>query len=68
MRVTQRASGNNFRNFSTGSVPFRKAHLQFLIDVIDVDDHRIRIKGRKDRLSRPLLLAKQGKLEFTDAY
>jgi hypothetical protein len=25
-------------NFSTGSVPFRKAYLQSLIDVIEVDD------------------------------
>ena len=27
-------------NFTIGSVPFRKAYLQSLIDVIEVDDHR----------------------------
>jgi FtsP/CotA-like multicopper oxidase with cupredoxin domain len=37
--------------FTTGSVPFRKAYLQSLVDVIEVDDHRIRIKG----LSAPSL-------------
>jgi len=40
-------------NFSTGSVLFRKAYLQSLIDVIEVDDHQIRIKGTKDLLERP---------------
>src|SRR6266436_5838186 len=30
-------------NFSTGSVPFRKAYLQALINVIEVDDHHVRI-------------------------
>jgi site-specific DNA recombinase len=35
-------------NFTSGSIPFRKAYLQFLIDVIEVDDTQIRIKGSKD--------------------
>src|SRR5262245_65269992 len=30
--------------FTTGSVPFRKAYLQSLIDVVEVDDHQIRIR------------------------
>ena len=38
--------------FSTGSVPFRKAYLQSLIDVVEVDDTQIRIKGSKDVLER----------------
>jgi site-specific DNA recombinase len=42
-------------NFSTGSVPFRKAYLQSLIDVIEVDDHQIRIKGNKDLLEKAVL-------------
>jgi site-specific DNA recombinase len=42
-------------NFSTGSVPFRKAYLQSLIDVIEVDDDRIRIKGNKDLLEKAVL-------------
>jgi site-specific DNA recombinase len=42
-------------NFSTGSVPFRKAYLRSLIDVIEVDDHQIRIKGSKDLLEKAVL-------------
>jgi site-specific DNA recombinase len=42
-------------NFSTGSVPFRKAHLRSLIDVIEVDDHQIRIKGNKELLEKAVL-------------
>jgi site-specific DNA recombinase len=42
-------------NFNTGSVPFRKAYLQSLIDVIEVDDHQIRIKGNKDLLEKAVL-------------
>jgi site-specific DNA recombinase len=42
-------------NFTNGSVPFRKAYLQSLIDVIEVDDAQIRIKGSKDVLERAVL-------------
>jgi hypothetical protein len=42
-------------NFSTGSVPFRKAYFQSLIDVIEVDDHQIRIKGNKDLLEKAVV-------------
>jgi site-specific DNA recombinase len=42
-------------NFSTGSVPFRKAYLRSLIDVIEVDDHQVRIKGSKDLLEKAVL-------------
>ena len=42
-------------NFTAGSVPFRKAYLQSLIDVIEVDDHQIRIKGSKDVLEKAVL-------------
>jgi site-specific DNA recombinase len=38
--------------FTTGSVPFRKAYLQSLIDVVEVDNHHIRIKGSKEVLER----------------
>ena len=47
-------------NFSTGSVPFRKAYLQSLIDVIEVDDHQIRIKGSKDLLEKAVLASQSG--------
>ena len=42
-------------NLTTGSTPFRKAYLRSLIDVIEVDDAKIRIKGRKDLLERAVL-------------
>jgi site-specific DNA recombinase len=42
-------------NFSTGSVPFRKAYLRSLIDVIEVDDHQVRIKGSTDLLEKAVL-------------
>ena len=38
--------------FTSGSVPFRKAYLQSLVDLVEVDDHRIRIVGSKDALER----------------
>jgi hypothetical protein len=41
--------------FTSGSVPFRKAYLQSLIDVVEVDDHQIRIKGSKEVLERAVL-------------
>jgi hypothetical protein len=46
-------------NFSTGSVPFRKAYLQALINVIEIDDHQIRIKGSKDLLEKAVLAGQQ---------
>jgi site-specific DNA recombinase len=42
-------------HFSTGSVPFRKAYLRALIDVIEVDDKQIRIKGSKELLEKAVL-------------
>jgi site-specific DNA recombinase len=47
-------------NFSTGSVPFRKAYLRSLIDVIEVDDHQVRIKGSKDLLEKAVLASQNG--------
>jgi site-specific DNA recombinase len=41
--------------FTIGSVPFRKAYLQSLIDTIEVDDHHIRIRGSKELLERAVL-------------
>jgi hypothetical protein len=42
-------------NLTSGSVPFREAYLRSLIDVIEVDDAVIRIKGSKDVLERAVL-------------
>jgi hypothetical protein len=47
-------------NFTSGSIPFRKAYLQSLIDVIEVDDTQIRIKGSKDVLERAVLASRNG--------
>jgi penicillin V acylase-like amidase (Ntn superfamily) len=42
-------------DFTSGSIPFRKAYLQSLIDVIEVDDDQIRIQGRRHVLERVVL-------------
>jgi hypothetical protein len=34
-------------NLTTGSTPFRKAYLRSLIDIVEVDDAHIRIKGTR---------------------
>jgi site-specific DNA recombinase len=47
-------------NLTTGSTPFRKAYLRSLIDVIEVDDAHIRIKGSKDILEKAVLANRQG--------
>jgi site-specific DNA recombinase len=47
-------------NFSTGSVPFRKAYLGSLIDAVEVDDHQIRIKGNKELLEKAVLATQSG--------
>jgi site-specific DNA recombinase len=46
--------------FSTGSVPFRKAYLKSMIDVVEVDDTQIRIKGSKDVLEQAVLAGQAG--------
>ncbi|SDT45676.1 hypothetical protein [Bradyrhizobium canariense] len=43
---------------TNGSMAFRKAYLQSLIDVIEVDDKVIRIKGDKDLLEKAVLARK----------
>jgi phage host-nuclease inhibitor protein Gam len=45
-------------NFTSGSIPFRKAYLQSLIDGVEVDDAQIRIKGSKDVLERAVLASR----------
>ena len=47
-------------NITSGSIPFRKAYLQSLIDVVEVDDAQIRIKGSKDVLERAVLASRNG--------
>ncbi len=39
----------------TGEVPFRKAYLGAIIDRIEIDDHQIRILGRKDVLEQAVM-------------
>jgi site-specific DNA recombinase len=50
-------------NFRNGSVPFRKAYLQSLIDVVEIDDRQIRIKGRKELLEKAVLASQSGQPE-----
>lgn len=40
---------------TTGEIPFRKAYLGAIIDRVEVDDHQIRIRGRKDVLEQAVL-------------
>lgn len=40
---------------ATEEVPFRKAYLGSIVDRIEVDDHQIRIVGRKDVLEQAVL-------------
>ena len=42
-------------NLTTGSTPFRKAYLRSLIDIIEVDDAQVRIKGSRDVLEKAVL-------------
>jgi site-specific DNA recombinase len=48
--------------FSTGSVPFRKAYLQALINVVEVDDDQIRIRGQRDVSEKAVLASQSGGL------
>jgi site-specific DNA recombinase len=47
-------------NVAGGSIPFRKAYSNALIDRIEVDDTRIGIKGSKDLLEKAVLAAQTG--------
>jgi site-specific DNA recombinase len=44
--------------FTAGSIPFRKAYSQSLIDVVEVDDNQIRVKGSREVLERAILAGK----------
>jgi DNA invertase Pin-like site-specific DNA recombinase len=50
-------------HLTTGSVPFRKAYLQSIIDVVEVDDTQIRIKGSKDVLEKAVLASRAGTID-----
>jgi site-specific DNA recombinase len=47
-------------NLTNGSVPFRKAYLRSIIDTVEVDDTRVRIKGSKDVLECAVLADRAG--------
>jgi hypothetical protein len=42
-------------HFASGSVPFRKAYLQSLITVVEIDDKYISIRGSKDVLEKAVI-------------
>jgi len=55
------AFGREMRETLTnGSMAFRKAYLQSLIDVVEVDDNVVRIKGDKDLLEKAVLARHSG--------
>jgi site-specific DNA recombinase len=47
-------------DLTNGSVPFRKAYLRSIIDMVEVDDTRVRIKGNKDVLEAAVLVQSLG--------
>ncbi|UYO54618.1 recombinase family protein [Rhodopseudomonas palustris] len=51
------------QHLTTGSIPFRKAYLQSIIDSVEVDDAQIRIRGSKDVLEKAVLASRSGGLE-----
>lgn len=50
-------------NLTSGTIPFRKAYLRSVIDLIEVDDTQIRIQCSKDILEKAVLASKAGGLE-----
>ena len=54
-------------HFSAGSVPFRKAYLQSLIDTVEVGDHQIRIKGSKEVLEKAVLASQSAQFSCSQA-
>ena len=47
-------------NLTTGSTPIQKAYLRSLIDIIEVDDAQVRIKGSKDMLEKAIFARRSG--------
>ncbi len=45
------------KRLTSGEVPFRKAYIGAIVDRIEVDDHQIRIMGRKDVLEAAVTAA-----------
>jgi site-specific DNA recombinase len=50
-------------NLTNGSIPFRKAYLRTVIDLIEVDDDQIRISCNKELLEKAVLATRGGNLE-----
>jgi site-specific DNA recombinase len=59
-RLIERFGQAMREHLTTGSVPFRKAYLQSIIDVVEVDDTQIRIKGSKEVLEKAVLASRAG--------
>jgi len=53
--VVERFGRTMREKLTTGDMPFRKAYLGSIIDRVEVDDHEIRIVGRKDVLEKAVL-------------
>jgi len=61
-------SGRNALLYRGGSASFRKAHTRSVVDLIEVDDTRIRIKGSGTCSKRPFWPAKRSDRVFADEY
>jgi site-specific DNA recombinase len=54
-QLIERFSATMRENLTAGDITFRKAYLGALIDQVQVDDHEIRICGRKDVLEQSII-------------
>lgn len=53
--IVERFGQTMRERLTSGDISFRKAYLGSLIDRVEVDDHEIRIVGRKDVLEQAVL-------------
>jgi site-specific DNA recombinase len=59
-RLIERFGRMMQEQFTSGSVPFRKAYLQSLITAIEVDDKYVRVKGSKDLIEKAVIASQNG--------
>jgi site-specific DNA recombinase len=53
--LLERFSQTMREKLTTGDVQFRKAYVGAIVDRIEVDDHEVRIVGRKDVLAQAVM-------------
>jgi hypothetical protein len=50
-------------NLTSGSVSFRKAYIQSIVDAVEVDDDPIRIEGSKEVLEQAALATRSDEIQ-----